>query len=112
MRMSRISKAKQLRLVEHSVAGTTASCVSSLVGINKNCGAYYFQRFREIISLQTAQEANEVFGGEIVVDESYFGGKRKGNRGRGAAGKIPVFGVLKRGGQVYQRLSLTLPQQP
>ena len=34
-----------------------------------------------------------MFGGEIEVDESYFGGKRKGKRGRGAAGKIPVFGL-------------------
>ncbi len=33
-----------------------------------------------------------MFGGDIEVDESYFGGKRKGKRGRGAAGKIPVFG--------------------
>ena len=35
------------------------------------------------------------------VDESYFGGVRKGKRGRGAAGKIPVFGILKRGGKVH-----------
>ena len=28
--------------------------------------------------------------------ESYFGGKRKGKRGRGAEGKIPVFGILER----------------
>ena len=34
-----------------------------------------------------------MFGGEIKVDESYFGGRRKGKRGRGAAGKIPVFGL-------------------
>lgn len=33
------------------------------------------------------------------VDESYFGGRRKGKRGRGAAGKVPVFGLLKRGRQ-------------
>lgn len=39
--------------------------------------------------------------GEIELDESYFGGKRKGNRGRGAAGKVPVFGILTRGGRVY-----------
>lgn len=38
---------------------------------------------------------------EVEVDESYFGGVRKGKRGRGAAGKIPVFGLLKRGGRVY-----------
>ena len=29
---------------------------------------------------------------------------RKGNRGRGAAGKIPVFGLLKRGGKVYTKV--------
>ena len=39
--------------------------------------------------------------GEIEADESYFGGVRKGKRGRGAAGKIAVFGLLKRGGKVY-----------
>ncbi len=37
---------------------------------------------------------------EIEMDESYFGGRRKGNRGRGAAGKVPVFGILERGGKV------------
>ena len=45
-----------------------------------------------------------MFGGEIEVDESYFGGKRKSKRGRGAAGKIPVFGLLKRGGKVYTKI--------
>ena len=45
-----------------------------------------------------------VFSGEIEVDASYFGGKRKGKRGRGAAGKAPVFGLLKRGGTVYTKV--------
>ena len=35
------------------------------------------------------------------MDESYFGGRRKGRRGRGAAGKVVVFGILKRNGRVY-----------
>jgi transposase len=39
--------------------------------------------------------------GEIEADESYFGGVRKGKRGRGAAGKVAVFGLLKRGGKVF-----------
>ena len=42
-----------------------------------------------------------MFDGEIEVDESYFGGHRKGKRGRGTAGKVAVFGLLKRNGQVY-----------
>ncbi len=36
--------------------------------------------------------------------ESYFGGTRKGKRGRGASGKIPVFGLLKHGGRVYTKI--------
>jgi transposase len=35
------------------------------------------------------------------VDESYLGGGRKGKQGRGVAGKVPVFGLLKRSGRVY-----------
>jgi len=34
------------------------------------------------------------------MDESYFGGRRKVKRGRGAKGKIPVFGILEREGRV------------
>ena len=59
---------------------------------------------REIIALELEAESEAMFGGEIDVDESYFGGKRKGRRGRGAAGKIPVFGLLKRGGKVYTKI--------
>ncbi len=40
-----------------------------------------------------------MFEGEIEVDESYLGGHRKGKRGRGAAGKTAVFGLLKRDGR-------------
>jgi len=41
----------------------------------------------------------------VELDESYFGGTRKGKRGRGAAGKVPVFGILKRSGKVYTQVS-------
>ncbi|MDP0310036.1 transposase, partial [Glaesserella parasuis] len=43
----------------------------------------------------------EMFEGEIEADESYFGGTRKGKRGRGAVGKTAVFGLLKCDGKVY-----------
>ena len=42
-----------------------------------------------------------MFDGEVEADESYFGGQRKGKCGRGAAGKVAVFGLLKRNGKVY-----------
>lgn len=41
---------------------------------------------------------------EFKADESYFGGTRKGKQGRGTAGKVPVVGILKRGGRVYTKM--------
>jgi len=49
-----------------------------------------------------------MFDGEVEVDESYFSGGRKGNRGRGALGKVPMFCLLKRNGKVYTPRFLTL----
>ena len=96
-----MSQAKQNRLMEHFVAGTTARTAAALVGVNKSTAAYYFHRLRQLIHQQI--ETHPV-AGEIEVDESYFGGKRKGKRGRGAGGKVPVFGILKRGGKVYTKV--------
>ena len=104
MRKSRLSRIVQRRLIEHFVAGTTARCAASLVGVNVKTSCYYYHRLRVIISQQLEKESEEVFKGEIEVDESYFGGTRKGKRGRGAAGKVPVFGLLKRGGRVYTKI--------
>ena len=99
MRKSRLSWHKQSRLIELFVAGSTARTSAQLVGVNKTTASYYFHRLRELIFLFS--EDAGLLEGEIEVDESYFGGSRKGKRGRGAAGKVPVFGLLKRNGKVY-----------
>lgn len=102
MRKSRLSWSIQRRLIEHFVSGSTARTTACLIGVNKSTAAFYFQRLREIIALES-EDRSPLFG-EIEVDESYFGGHRKGKRGRGAGGKIPVFGLLKRGGKVYAKV--------
>ena len=81
------------------IAGSTARTVSELVSVNKTTASYYFHRLRVLIYENS--EHLEMFTGEVEVDESYFGGTRKGKRGRGAGGKVPVFGLLKRNGKVY-----------
>jgi len=84
------------------VGGVTARTASELVGINRHSGTLFFQKIRQMIAYELEDESP--FFGEIEVDESYFGGARKGNRGRGAAGKVPVFGILKRGDKVYTKI--------
>jgi len=102
MRKSRLSQPKQQRLIELFISGSTARTAAALVGVHRNTAAYYFHRLRQLI-FQAVEDAT-LFSGEIEVDESYFGGRRKGKRGRGAAGKVPVFGILKRGGKVYTKV--------
>ena len=63
--------------------------------MNRKTAAFFLFRLRKIIALILESESSAMFGGEIEVDESYFGGKRKGKRGRGAGGKIPVFGFRR-----------------
>ena len=99
MRKSRLSQYKQNKLIELFVAGVTARTAAELVGVNKNTAAYYFHRLRLLIYQNSPHL--EMFDGEVEADESYFGRQRKGKRGRGAAGKVAVFGLLKQNGKIY-----------
>ena len=100
----KLSRKCQLRLLEFFIGETTARTAANLLEINPNSAALFYRQLREIISYHVEQEAHEIFDGAVELDESYFGGVRKGKRGRGAAGKVAVFGVLKRGGKVYTKV--------
>jgi transposase len=64
-----------------------------------------YQKLRAAIFHVAELEAMESkLSGEIELDEAYFGGRRKGKRGRGAAGKSVVFGLLERDGRVYTKV--------
>ena len=54
-----------------------------------------------IISHHLALAADEVFDGSVELDKSYFGGRRKGRRGRSTAREVVVFDILKRHDKVY-----------
>jgi len=70
--------------------------------VNRHTSTLFYHKLREVIAQRLEHEAPELCGEvEVEVDESYFGGVRKGRRGRGAAGKVPVFGPLKRAGKVH-----------
>lgn len=99
MRKSRLSWYKQTKLIELFVAGSTARTAASLVSVNKTTASYYFHPLRLLIYKNSHEPG--LLEGEIEVDESYFGGRRKGKRGRGAGNKALVFGLLKRNGSVY-----------
>jgi transposase-like protein len=86
--------------VRHFALDFTASDVAKLTGLTRKTVNTIFLRVRERIAEEC--ERQSPFGGEVEVDESYFGARRvRGKRGRGASGKTIVFGVFKRNGSVY-----------
>jgi transposase len=98
VRKSRLTAAQQQRLIEYFVGGMTARAAAEVLGIQANTAIRFFMMLRQIIA---SNLPSYELSGEVEADESYFGGVRKGTRGRGAAGKVAVFGLLKRGGKVY-----------
>lgn len=96
MRKIRLSRKKQDKLVEHCVAGTTAWCECQNRNVRLSPASW--------ADRSSSGAGHEVWVREIEVDESYFGGRQKGERGRGAAGKVLVFGVLERGGKGYTQV--------
>ena len=100
----RLLKKIQLRLLEFFVLEVTARSAADILGIQPNSAALFYRKIREVIAYHLEQQSHEIFDGVVELDESYFGGVRKGKRGRGAAGKVAVFGILKRGGKVYTKV--------
>ena len=100
----KLSKKKQSELLQFFAAEVTARTAADLAGINRRTAILFYHKVRQVIAVQLALQAEEMLGGEIELDESYFGGHRKGKRGRGATGKVIVFGILKRGDRVYTKV--------
>ena len=80
-----------------------ANRIALELGVSYPTVTRVYRQLREIIS-DAAESEGKCLSGEIEIDESYFGGHRKGNRGRGAAGKSVVLGLLERDGRVYTKV--------
>lgn len=100
---SRLSEYKFRQLLQCFCDDFDTVLTAKIVGISRQKLSRYFGALR--LRIVDLSQLEGKFSGEIEVDESYFGAKRiRGKRGRGARGKIPVVGVLKRGGKVYTKV--------
>ncbi len=99
---SKISEAKFRQIVKLFSLDLNAVQIAEITGLNRNTVNRYLHGIR--VRIAEYCETFSPFCGEIEVDESYFGGKHSGKRGRGAAGKTIVFGLLKRNEKVYTEI--------
>lgn len=101
MKYSRLSEYRIKKIIECFSEDITASLAAKILRIKRNTINAYYNRFRELIFEYSLKEQKQEIG-EFELDESYFGARRiRGKRGRRAAGKTPVFGLLKRNGKVF-----------
>lgn len=99
MKRSHISEVKFKEIIRLFALDLTASATAEITGISRNTINKIYNKIRKNIFIDSNYT---MIDGEIEIDESYFGARRvRGRRGRGAAGKTPVFGILKRDGNVY-----------
>jgi transposase len=101
---SRITDKKFRDILKLFLLDIEATKVSDISNIFRPASNRIFTYIRTIIA-EYCEETSIFETGEIEIDESYFGASRvKGKRGRGARGKTPVFGLLKRDAKVYTQI--------
>ena len=100
----KISEEKFRMIVRLFCLGIEAKKSAELTNLNCSTVNNIYRKLRERIA-ELCEAESPFTNGEVELDESYFGARRvRGIRGRGARGKTPVFGMLKRGDKVYTQI--------
>lgn len=101
---SHIAERKFREILKYFSQDFDATKTSSLTNLTRKTINRLYHKFRLRIYQLENQDSGKI-NGEIEVDESYFGARRvRGKRGRGAKGKVPVVGLLKRNGKVFTQI--------
>ena len=102
-RSAKIGEAKFREVLRCFGEDLTASSTARMTGVTVRSVNDIFIRLRR--RLAAISNCKSSLSGIIEVDESYFGPHRvKGKRGRGAGDKTIVFGILKRGDEVWTQI--------
>ena len=89
-----------LDILHYFALELSANKTADVLGFNYKTVHSRYMFFRRKIAEHLDSDFKKLRG-ELEVDETYFGGKRKGKRGRGAFNKVVVLGILERNGKVY-----------
>ena len=89
--------------------GISSCQVASILKIKQRTAWGMMQKVRQYMSM----ENNHKLSGEVEIDETFVGGKNKNRhkdkkvekcQGRSYKDKVPVFGILERGGKVIAKV--------
>ena len=94
----RLFESDKQKLLEYFVLGVPVFRARFRLPCSRRTAERFFRDARRVLADEESQ-VHEL-SGNLEIDESAFGGARKGKRGWGALGKVLVLGVYKRNGHV------------
>lgn len=81
--------------------GVSAKELQRQLGVTYKCA---WRMGHEIRKHMAAVDGEDQLSGTVEVDETMVGGVRKGKRGRGAAGKTVLFGMMAKDGDIVTKV--------
>jgi transposase len=86
-------------LMASTKTGISAKQLQRELGVTYKTAWRMFKQIRKLMN-----EHINPLTGQVEVDETYIGGKRRGKRGRGASGKSVVLGMVERNGNAIAKV--------
>lgn len=93
-------------LLTQSKSGISQLELARQLGVSANTGAMIYHKLAQVMM---ERDANKPLSGTVEVDDAYWGGKKKGKRGRGSENKIPFLAAIEKDHDnhpVYVKLSV------
>ena len=87
-------------LISLSKKGISSVELAKTIGVTQKSAWYLLHKVRY---MKKNHVSSNLLSGIVEVDETYYGGRKRGKRGRGSENKTPILGLVQRGG----RLSIT-----
>ncbi len=82
-------------LMAQTRTGISAKQIQRETGVTYKTAWRMCREVRKMLNVHIAP-----LSGNVEMDESYFGGRKRGTRGRGSENKVPVFGMVERKGRI------------
>ena len=77
--------------------GISSIKLAEYIGTTQKTAWFVLQRVRYAVNTKSF---NKPLDGEVEADETYYGGRREGERGRGSKNKTAIFGLAERDGDI------------